>query len=434
MTRRKSAAVVVVANGEGGMRQLEDLRFESGEWPIEFVIASDAAEAWMAHLTAEIEERGWSSSGISQVHPTENSGTLSVNAASGQSPPTLDIVWERARGGELRVRARPSIDPVLPLQDAFALIDAVAARQAEVRSLRAHRRHLLTYEGLPWRGELWLDSDLRLGPPSRFPNALLGQQIVIVDAMCEGIGQQGVTMTFQKLVGELRIFLGFVLGLTVQPVRTSSAWVYELDADGKITDCVLRPIGYVELSASAGFPEVGSAGPAERREVVRPDLGPMGIWPDMLEEWVPDDVENLWAAFRGLEEQKRDRLMRAGNAYSIARSMWPDQRTAFATFLVVACEALKPPGPQYKKKGIFWVVEDLLGAAPAMRLKGMAPNPQGLRDRHLHLAELAAGELVPMWMYDLFADPSFDQMIDELSRISRMCLIEWLRRQTSAAR
>ena len=33
--------------------------FEAGEWPIEVVVSSKDAETWMAHLHAEMEERGW---------------------------------------------------------------------------------------------------------------------------------------------------------------------------------------------------------------------------------------------------------------------------------------------------------------------------------------------------------------------------------------
>jgi hypothetical protein len=36
-----------------------------------------------------------------------------------------------------------------------------------------------------------------------------------------------------------------------------------------------------------------------------------------------------------------------------------------------------------------------------------------------------------MMMNDYFADPSFDDMIQELSRVTRTCLIEWLRREAA---
>lgn len=107
---------------------MTDLRFDSGEWPITLVVPAKDAETWMAHLNAEIEERGWNSSSFSQLDSAENSGTLSVHTANGPSPPTLDIVWERLRGKELRLRARPSGDPVLSLDVARDLLDATGRR------------------------------------------------------------------------------------------------------------------------------------------------------------------------------------------------------------------------------------------------------------------------------------------------------------------
>jgi hypothetical protein len=92
MSKRKPSALIKVADGAGGMRPIEDLRFESGEWPIELIVPAKDAETWMANLTAEIEDRGWTSSGLSQLDAAENSGTLSVHTASGQSSPALDVV------------------------------------------------------------------------------------------------------------------------------------------------------------------------------------------------------------------------------------------------------------------------------------------------------------------------------------------------------
>jgi hypothetical protein len=58
MPKKKSGAQFHVADGAGGMRQVADLRFEAGEWPIELVVPANDAESWMAHLEAEPEERG----------------------------------------------------------------------------------------------------------------------------------------------------------------------------------------------------------------------------------------------------------------------------------------------------------------------------------------------------------------------------------------
>ena len=47
MPKQKSSAQIHVADGAGGMRQVTDLRFEAGEWPIEVVVPAKDAETWM---------------------------------------------------------------------------------------------------------------------------------------------------------------------------------------------------------------------------------------------------------------------------------------------------------------------------------------------------------------------------------------------------
>ena len=428
MPKQKPSAQIQLADCAGGMRPVADLRFEAGEWPIELVVPAKDAETWMAHLTAEMEERGWSSSGLSQLDGAENSGTLSVHTASGPSPPALDIVWEKPRGAALRLRARPSGTPLLSLEVARDFINATSARQRAGKTLRAHRWTLLTYGGLPWRGEVWLESQLCLGPPSKHPtDALLGPQALIVDVMVEGIGQQGVSANFQTRLHELRVFLSVVLGLNVTTNKFERGWVCDVDERVQITDCRLGHVGYAETSKTPGFPSVGNAPPIARREVSRPGLGPSGIWPDMHEQWVPADIEELWRTFTGLSAPKREHFLRAGNSYLIARSMWSDQRTAYAVFLVVACEALKPSGKRYDQANVYDVVASLISPIEGERLRGLSVPPQRVRSKHVHRGELAAGELLPILIHNPFMDPSFDEMISELSRISRVCLIEWLR-------
>ncbi len=167
MPKQKSGAQISVADGAGGLRPVTDLRFAANNWPIEFVIPAAVAETWMAHLTAETEERGWSASAFSQLEATENSGTLTVYTATGASPHTLDIVWEKLRNKDLKVRARPSDELAFPLDLARGFLQCVDARQREGRTLRAHRQGLLTYEGWPWHGELWLDVNHQRSTPAR---------------------------------------------------------------------------------------------------------------------------------------------------------------------------------------------------------------------------------------------------------------------------
>ncbi len=41
--------------------------------------------------------------------------------------------------------------------------------------------------------------------------------------------------------------------------------------------------------------------------------------------------------------------------------MWPDQKTASAAFLVVACAALKLGGRRYENMDVYDVIADLVG-------------------------------------------------------------------------
>lgn len=402
MSKQKSSAQIHVADGAGGMRQLSDLRFDADEWPITLVIPAKHAEIWMAHLSAEIEERGWNSSSLSQLHAVENSGTISVHTANGPSSATLDIVWERPRGNELKLRASPSGSPVLPLDVAHDFIAAVSTRMRTGKVLCAHQHAFLTYDSLPWRGELWLDKNHRLGPPSKHPDSLLGPQIVIVDAMMEGIGRWGVSANFQKRLYELRVFLSFVIGVKFDVSKFEQGWVYDTDAEGRYTDCKVRNIGYVELISPPGFPESGCAPPIEKRNVIRPDLGPFGITGDMHERWVPSDIEELWRCFMALPSTKREHLLRAGNAFMIAQVMWPEQRTAYGAFLVVACEALKPNGKTADRMNIYDVVASLVSTSEAKYLRQLTFHPQKIRSKHLHRGDLLAGELRPMSQYEAY--------------------------------
>jgi hypothetical protein len=431
MEPKKPVAQIFTADGEGGMCAITDHRFDAGEWPISFVVEAKEAVQWMAHLSAEREARGWHSSGLSQIDAAENSGSLSVHTATGATPLTLEIVWEKERDKSLRIRARTSGSPTLSVEVARDFFSAVDVRRQRGTTLRERRRAWLTYNMLPWRGELWLDGDLRLGPPAKYPPTLYGPQVVVIDAMVEGIGFQGVTDQFQRRLTELKIFLCAVLGSHFEIEQWREGWSYEADERGVIIDCRVAHLGYAEVTPEPGFPLAGSAPPIPRRAIHRPGIGKVGvtigITPDMTERWVPEDIENLWGDFCALTADKRDHFMKAGNAYLIAQTMWPAQRTAYASFLVVACEALKPQGRRFHGTNIYDVVESLGGAGEGKLLRSLDVATQKVRSGHFHRGELLAGELRPLLISDPFLDPSFDSMLRTLNTLTRVCLIEWLR-------
>ena len=96
MAKQKPSAKIRVADGEGGLRSVSDHRFDDDTWLVEQDISAHQAAAWMAHLHAEMEMRGWNSSGISQLDADENSGSLSVHAGThnptGLSYPTSFMI------------------------------------------------------------------------------------------------------------------------------------------------------------------------------------------------------------------------------------------------------------------------------------------------------------------------------------------------------
>jgi hypothetical protein len=64
MARAKSKAIIMTADGAGGMAQVQDRRFEQGDWPIRFEVPVEQADTWLQYFSAECQKRGWSSGGI----------------------------------------------------------------------------------------------------------------------------------------------------------------------------------------------------------------------------------------------------------------------------------------------------------------------------------------------------------------------------------
>ena len=119
-SKAKLRSRITVADGADGMIQVEDRRFERREWPISFEVPVGQAENWFHYLLAECERRGWSSVGMSQLDPRENSGSQMLLAAGAER---LSITWDRIRGGILKVRARPAA--TLDLAEAQELIQNI---------------------------------------------------------------------------------------------------------------------------------------------------------------------------------------------------------------------------------------------------------------------------------------------------------------------
>src|SRR4051794_22785054 len=107
LEKKPSAAQILVNDGIGSMAPVDDRRVTQTNWPITFVVPSNGAESWMAHLDAEVQERGWAGGGIAQLEDVGNSGSMSFHAPGSSFPLTVHIIWERPRGGELAISAGP---------------------------------------------------------------------------------------------------------------------------------------------------------------------------------------------------------------------------------------------------------------------------------------------------------------------------------------
>jgi hypothetical protein len=428
MPRQKSTVKILVADGAGGMRPVNDLRFESGAWPVALRIPAKRAALWMDYLDAECESRGYPTAGLSQLDPAENSGTMSIQLAVGATAPAIELMWERDRNQALLVRARPAGDSPPALPEVRALLTAITKAERAGKGTRAHRFAFLTYTGFPpWRGELWLGPDIRLGEPTKHGQYLNDPKIITVDALVQGIGLRRVTANFQRLLREISIFLHIVAGIRATPQPPDhTVWVNRVE-NGQYIECELRHAAYCELTHQRTMPVLGEQPPTRLITVNRPGLGPRGIGmaDDLLR--IPDDINVLWSQFQSLPDRLRQQFLRAGNAFVNAQPFWPDQRTAYTSFLVVACEALKPIGRKFKQANVYDVVASFLNAQAALELKESSNPPQKVRSNHFHRGELVDHELAPSFGTDYFEDPSFDSMIRQLAERTQICLVEWLR-------
>lgn len=420
MVKRKSRAEIRTPDGSGGMSRIEDRRFEGGEWPIQLVVAGDQADQWLLRLGAECVKRGWQHSALKQIERAENSGTISVKGVDGSD--IVSIVWERRRNGPLKLRARPKTDASVELIEATQEAHRVGTLQ------RFYRRGLLHFDGLPWRGELWLGDSLRLGPPSeQDESALLGPRYIVVDSQVDGIDWGDASSNFDVLLRETAVFLTVVLRMLVTvPENGRRDWTWTPTADGSIR-CEVRQTGYVETKNAATMPTPGGR-PIPLRSVSRPDWSLGGITTADSEQRPPEDILTLWRTFSGLTPERRQEFLQSGSLYQLALTVFPKFRTASFAFLVAACEALKPEGDEFREHNVYDVVEALLGKDVADRLRSHPARAQDVRSVHFHRGEFRADEFVPRYFLTSFDDPTFDEGLRELARVASNAIIEWLQR------
>jgi hypothetical protein len=418
MVKRKSRAEIRAADGAGGMSLVEDLRFAGGDWPIRLDVSGDDADRWLMNLAAECRKRNWQHTALKQMDRHENSGTVTVRDDSGLE--VVSIVWERRKDGPLKVKARPSTS------NSTQLIEATEQSCRARTVQRFYRRGVLRYSGLPWRGELWLTDSLRLGSPSQQDGtALLGPRYIIVDAQVEAIDWPDAASHFDVLLREVAVFLTVVLRMTVTIPDNERDWTWTMPTDGSVKYEV-RQIGYGESNNPVAMP---SAGPSSipSRSVSRPDWSIGGISAADTEQVVPEDIVSLWHGFVALSADRRQQFQQAASLYQLALMLFARFRTASFAFMVAACEALKPGGDEFREHNAYHVIEALLGKGAADQLRSHPVRPQDVRSVHFHRGEFRGDEFLPRYFLASFDDPTFDESLRHLARVSHNAIIEWLK-------
>jgi hypothetical protein len=421
MAKSKSNSIFSVADGAGGMMEMKDRRFEKVDWPIKFDIPVEQKQAdrWPRYLSAECQRRGWSLSGLGQIERAENSGTITIIA---NGKPQLDIVWERKRDRPMKVRARPASRSHLSLAEAGRFFEEVNESCGAAVTEPIYVRGTLQYDGLSWRGELWLDDKTRLAPPSlQDETAATGPRLIHVDTMLECIGEPDVAYMRQQMLLEVSAFLSVVMKTAVRLPDCARAWVWTADAKG----CEVRNLGYLEPDNPLSMPVAGSAKPIP---VYALDNPPQGIDGSTNEITIRSDIADLWKSYRSLGTEQRTQFLQAAAKWQEALIHWQDRPSLSFSLMVVACEALKPATAD-DRQNCYDVIEALLGRAAVERIRQNQFPAQHVRGTHLHTGEFHGSELVMMAFLSSYQDPTFGEAHREMVRVAPETIIEWLRRQ-----
>ncbi|MGA7810117.1 hypothetical protein [Bradyrhizobium sp.] len=418
VVRKKARSIIRVTDGAGGMMEVKDRRFEAGDWPIKFEIPADEEQAdrWSRYLAWGCHRRGWQSSALGQLDRAENSGTITL-IENGTSQ--LEIVWERKRGGPLKVRARLA-SSTLPLSDAQLFFGEVNDDCRAARTEPRYFRSTLQYDdGMAWRGELWLDDKTRLAPPSlQDETAIIGPRIVHVDAITECIGEPDIISARQKMLLEVSAFLSVVTQRAVRLLDHGRAWVWTAD----MKSCEVRTLGYLEPTNPLCMP---SRGTVKQVPLYPIDDPPQGIDGSINEISFREDIADLWSLYCGLSAERRAQFLQAAAKWQEAVIHWQDRPSLSFTLMAIACEALKPPDDG---RNCYAVIEALLGRDAVDRVRQSPFPAQYVRSTHLHTGEFHGSELVLVDFLSSYRDPSFREAHREMFKVTSAAIIEWLRK------
>jgi hypothetical protein len=421
LVKSKPKTIISVADGAGGMMEVKDRRFEGGDWPITFEIPveQEQADRWSRYLAWGCQQRGWSPSALGQLERSENSGTITI-IASGK--PQLEIVWERKRDRPLKAKARIAPSSTLSMSEAEQFFHEVNDNCSAAVTVPLYVRGTLQYDGMAWRGELWLDDKTRLGPSSlQDETAITGPRIVHVDAILECVGEPDVAYARQQMLLEVSAFLSVVIAKAVRLPGYGRVWVFTSDMKG----CEVRSLGHLEPANPLSMPSRGTA-----REVplYALDNPPQGIDGSTNEISLREDTAKLWELYRSLGAEQRLQFLQAAAKWQEAMIHWQDRPSLSFALMAVSCEALKPSGSD-KRQNCYDVIEALLDKAAVDRIRQNPFPAQHVRSTHLHSGEFHGSEFIMMNFMRTYDDPSFREALWAMARVTPDAIIEWLKRR-----
>jgi hypothetical protein len=163
--------------------------------------------------------------------------------------------------------------------------------------------------------------------------------------------------------------------------------------------------------------------------VKRPALDPNStLQADDRQQTLPDDTIELWGKLTVLPAERRKQFVQVATMWQASLLLWREHPTSSFALMVASCEALKPPGQQYRDRNIYHVTEALLGRAQADVLRAQWIRAHEVRSEHIHTGELHGSEFEPRAFMASYNDPSFRQATTVLWQTASAAIVGWLRR------
>jgi hypothetical protein len=397
-------------------------------WRLDFAIPLERVERWRIFFANECRKRDWRASGGGEVTADINKGIETIDRPGGGR---LTLEWSWAKGGPLLGHATPTGEMEFPKEEAQHFLAELDRRTRHEVPTRVWIRGPLGYEGLAWRGELWLNDSLRLGPPAKHDEwSPIGPRIVMVDTYVETLDQLDVMPAADVTFRELALFLSVIMRTDVRPVPThgNREWTNVVHPDGT-RDYEVHARGYFEPVTVFAMPDPGLVAAVPLVPTSRPDLAERGIdIVDEVEQRMPADTADLWHTLQRLGPRQRQTFKQAAGLLQAGFRLGSSHETASVALIVAACEALEPSTGRSRDRNIYDVIASLIGDAVADRVESEF-GFQRIRNAYFHAGAVRGGEFVGHLLTSAFFDPTFMISRGRLVPIATALMIEWLSRR-----